>query len=81
MSDVCFRFLCCFLYALREIGGVRFDGREGKAWKERVRVIIELIYDQQRLDSGFCYVSPVEFEQEVKSALWHVSILAPTCPV
>lgn len=35
-------------------------GKERKAWKERVRMIIELIYDQQRLYSVFCYVSPVE---------------------
>jgi len=29
LSDVCFRFLCCFLHALREIGGV-FNGGCGE---------------------------------------------------
>jgi len=48
--------------------------------KERIGGFIELIYNQERLHSALGYVSPVEFEQEIKSAQWHVSISAPTCP-
>jgi len=48
--------------------------------KERIGEFIELIYNQQRLHSALGYVSPVEFEQAIKSAQWHVSISAPTCP-
>jgi transposase InsO family protein len=48
--------------------------------KERIGEFIELIYNQQRLHSALGYVSPVEFEQEIKSAQWHVSIQAPMCP-
>jgi len=48
--------------------------------KERIGEFIELIYNQQRLHSALGYVSPVEFEQGIKSAPWHVSISAPTCP-
>jgi len=48
--------------------------------KQRIGEFIELIYNQQRLHSALGYVSPVEFEQEIKSAPWHVSISAPTCP-
>lgn len=48
--------------------------------KERIGEFIELIYNQERLHSALGYVSPVEFEQEIKSAPWHVSISAPTCP-
>jgi len=47
--------------------------------KERIGEFIELIYNQERLHSALGYVSPLEFEQEVKSAPWHVSISAPTC--
>jgi len=48
--------------------------------KERIGGFIELIYNQERLHSALGYVSPVEFEQEIKSTPWHVSISAPTCP-
>jgi len=48
--------------------------------KERIGEFIELIYNQERLHSALGYVSPVEFEQEIKSTQRHVSILAPTCP-
>ena len=49
--------------------------------KERIGEFIELIYNQERLHSALGYVSPVEFEQGITSAPWHVSISAPTCPV
>jgi len=49
--------------------------------KERVREFIELIYNQEQLHSPLGYVSPVELEQEIKLAPWHVSISAPMCPV
>ena len=48
--------------------------------KQRVGEFIELIYNQQRLHSALGYVSPVEFEQEIKSASWHVLVSAATCP-
>jgi len=48
--------------------------------KERIGEFIELIYNQERLHSALGYVSPVEFEQEIKSAPWHVSISGSTCP-
>jgi len=48
--------------------------------KKRIGEFIELIYNQERLHSALGYVSPVEFEQEIKSAPWPVSISAPTCP-
>ena len=48
--------------------------------KERIGGFIELIYNQQRLHAALGYVSPVEFEQEIKLAPWHVSISTPTCP-
>jgi transposase InsO family protein len=48
--------------------------------KERIGEFIELIYNQERLHSALGYVSPVEFEQGITSAPWHVSISAPTCP-
>jgi len=48
--------------------------------QQRIGEFIELIYNQERLHSALGYVSPVEFEQEIKSAPWHVSISAPTCP-
>ena len=50
------------------------------AVKERIGEFIELIYNQQRLRSALGYLSPVEFEQGIKSAPWHVSTSAPTCP-
>ena len=49
--------------------------------KQRVGEFIELIYNQQCLHSALGYVSPVEFEQELKSAPWHVLVSAATCPV
>ena len=49
--------------------------------KERIGEFIELIYNQERLHSALGYVSPVEFEQGIMSAPWHVSISAPTCLV
>jgi len=48
--------------------------------KQRVGQFIELIYNQQRLHSALGYLSPVEFEQEIKSAPWHVLVSAATCP-
>jgi len=48
--------------------------------KERIGEFIELIYNQERLHSALGYVSPVEFEQEIKSAQRHVSISGSTCP-
>jgi len=48
--------------------------------KERIGEFIELIYNQERLHSALGYVSPVEFEQEIKLAPWHVSVSAATCP-
>jgi len=48
--------------------------------KERIGEFIELIYNQERLHSALGYGSPVEFEQEIKSAQSHASISAPTCP-
>jgi len=48
--------------------------------RERIGEFIELIYNQQRLHSALGYVSPVEFEQETKSAQQYVSISVPTCP-
>ena len=48
--------------------------------KHRVGEFIELIYNQQRLHSALGYLSPVEFEQEIKSAPWHVLVSAATCP-
>ena len=48
--------------------------------KERIGEFIELIYNQQRLHSALGYVSPVEFEQGIKSAPWYVSVSAPMCP-
>jgi len=48
--------------------------------KERIGKFIELIYNQEQLHSTLGYVSSVELEQEIKSALWHISISAPTCP-
>ncbi len=49
--------------------------------KKRIGEFIELIYNQQRLHLALGYVSPVEFEQEIKLAPWHVSVSAATCPV
>jgi len=46
--------------------------REPKTWKERIREFIELVYNQQGLPSVLAYVSPVEFEQEIKLPQWHV---------
>jgi len=48
--------------------------------KERIGEFIELIYNQQRLHLALGYVSPMEFEQEIKSAQSHVSISVPMCP-
>jgi len=48
--------------------------------KERIGEFIELIYNQQRLHSALGCVSPVEFEQDIKSAQRHLAISAPTCP-
>jgi len=48
--------------------------------QERIGEFIELIYNQERLHSALGYVSPVEFEQGIKSAPWYVSISGPTCP-
>ena len=48
---------------------------------ERIGEFIELVYNRERLHSALGYVSPVEFEQEIKLAPWHVSISVPTCPV
>jgi len=48
---------------------------------KRIGEFIELIYNQQRLHSALGYLSPVEFEQEIKSAPWHVSLSGLTCPV
>ena len=49
--------------------------------KERIGEFIELIYNQQRLHSALGYVSPVEFEQEIKLTQRHLVISAPSCPV
>ena len=48
--------------------------------KERIGKFIELIYNQERLHSALGYLSPVEFEQEIKSAQRHLAISAPSCP-
>jgi len=48
--------------------------------KQRIGEFIELIYNQERLHSALGYVSPVDFEQEIKSTPWHVSISGSTCP-
>ena len=48
--------------------------------KERIGEFIELIYNQERLHSALGYLSPVEFEQEIKSAQRHLAISAPSCP-
>ena len=48
--------------------------------KERIGKFIELIYNQERLHSALGYLSPVKFEQEIKSAQRHLAISAPSCP-
>jgi len=48
--------------------------------KERIGEFIKLIYNQERLHSALGYLSPVEFEQEIKSAQRHLAISAPSCP-
>jgi len=48
--------------------------------KERIGEFIELIYNQERLHSALGYLSPVKFEQEIKSAQRHLAISAPSCP-
>jgi len=48
--------------------------------EQRIGEFIELIYNQERLHSALGYVSPVEFDQQVKLAASHVLICAPTYP-
>ena len=49
--------------------------------KERIGEFIEVIYNQERLHSALGYVSPLEFEQQVKSAHGHLTVSTPACPV
>jgi len=49
--------------------------------KERIGEFIELVYNQERLHSALGYLSPVEFEQPIKSAHRHLTVSAPSCPV
>jgi transposase InsO family protein len=49
--------------------------------EERIGEFIELIYNQERLHSVLGYVSPLEFEQAIKSAHRHLTLSTPSCPV
>jgi putative transposase len=48
--------------------------------KKRIGEFIKLIYNQERLHSALGYLSPVKFEQEIKSAQRYLAISAPSCP-
>ena len=45
----------------------------------RTRLLTKQAWDSLAL-LGNTLMCRVEFEQEIKSAQWHVSISAPTCP-
>jgi len=48
--------------------------------KQRVDESIELILNRERLHLVLGYLEPMEFEEDIESPPWHVSVSAPTCP-